>query len=52
MTAPDDKTCPSCGTTGKYWVYETEKECQACGTTWFSAWQLALNDPKEPETDS
>lgn len=39
----DDRTCPSCGSKD-YWLYETEKECKACGTTWVSAWSLAHND--------
>ena len=41
--ASDDRTCPSCGS-GDYWLTEVEKECKACGTTWFSAWSLAHND--------
>lgn len=47
--AADDKTCPSCGGR-EYWLTEVEKECKACGTTWFSAWSLAHNDapPEEP----
>ena len=32
------------------WLTEVEKECKACGTTWFSAWSLAHNDvPPPPE---
>ena len=43
----DDKHCPACGS-GDYWLSQVEKECKACGTTWMSAWSLALNDEKPP----
>lgn len=45
--AGDDKHCPECGS-GDYWLYETEKECKACGATWLSAWSLVHNDDPAP----
>lgn len=48
-TTDPDRTCPGCGLVGRYWLTETSKECQGCGTTWVSAWALAHNDPKEPD---
>jgi len=39
----DDRHCPACGS-DQYWLYEVEKECKACATTWMSAWSLAHND--------
>lgn len=47
--AADDKHCPECGS-GDYWLYEVEKECKACGTTWMSTWSLAHNDTPRDDT--
>ena len=45
---PDDRHCPACGS-DQYWLYEVEKECKACATTWVSAWSLAHNDTPADE---